>query len=115
MLEVYANMTPVRSMRRPDEAFRRWKVNGGSPAIGPMELASLVLSLLALAVATTAALRIRKLAFCPEVVAGDVILPRAGSAGRVRLLLPLHFSNAGNAGGIVEWVALRLTPQGDAD
>src|SRR5262245_38175137 len=80
-----------------------------------MELASLALSLLALAIATAAALRIRKLAFCPEVVAGDVILPRAGSAGRVRLLLPLHFSNAGNAGGIVEWVALRLTPQGDAD
>jgi hypothetical protein len=80
-----------------------------------MELAALAVSLLALAIATVSALRIRKLAFCPEVVAGDVILPRAGTTGRVRLLLPLHFSNAGNAGGIVEWVALRLTPEGDAD
>jgi hypothetical protein len=45
-----------------------------------------------------------------------VILPRAGrSPGSARLLLPLHFSNAGHAGGIVEWVALRVTFQGDAD
>ena len=80
-----------------------------------MELAALAVSLLALAVATLSALRIRKLAFCPEVVAGDVILPRPGGAGRVRLLLPLHFSNAGNAGGVVEWVALRVTAEGDAD
>jgi hypothetical protein len=80
-----------------------------------MELAALAVSLLALAVATLSALRIRKLAFCPEVVAGDVILPRPGTTGRVRLLLPLHFSNAGNAGGIIEWVALRLTAEGDAD
>jgi hypothetical protein len=33
----------------------------------------------------------------------------------VRLLLPLHFCNAGHAGGIVEWVALRLTPEAHAD
>jgi hypothetical protein len=80
-----------------------------------MELASLVVSLLALAVSAAAALKIRKLAFCPEVVAGDVILPRPGGAGRVRLLLPLHFCNAGHAGGVVEWVALRVTHESDAD
>src|SRR5262245_12632554 len=80
-----------------------------------MELASLVVSLLALVVAAAAALKIRRLAFCPEVVAGDVILPRSGGAGRVRLLLPLHFCNAGPAGGVIEWVALRVTHESEAD
>src|SRR5688500_2708308 len=80
-----------------------------------MELAALGLSILALVVAAAAALRIRKLEFCPEVLGGDVILPRAGrAAGTARLLLPLHFSNAGHAGGIVEWVALRATLEGEA-
>lgn len=81
-----------------------------------MELAALAISLAALAVAVLSALRIRKLQFCPEVVAGDVILPRAGrTPARVRLLLPLHFTNAGHAGGVIEWVALRVTTQADAD
>ena len=81
-----------------------------------MELVSLGISLLALAVAALAALKIRKLEFCPEVLGGDVILPRAGrAAGTARLLLPLHFSNAGHAGGIVEWVALRVTFDADAE
>jgi len=81
-----------------------------------MELFSLGLSIVALALAALAMLKIRKLEFCPEVLAGDVILPRAGRVGnRVRVLLPLHFCNAGHAGGIVEWVALRLTFDGDAD
>jgi hypothetical protein len=81
-----------------------------------MDLASLGISVLALVIAAYAALKIRKLEFCPEVVGGDVILPRAGrAAGSVRPLLPLHFCNAGHAGGIVEWVALRVTFQGDAD
>lgn len=81
-----------------------------------MELVSLGISLLALAVAALAALKIRKLEFCPEVLGGDVILPRAGrAAGTARLLLPLHFSNAGHAGGIVEWVALRVTFEGEAE
>ena len=72
--------------------------------------------MVALALAALAALKIRKLEFCPEVLGGDVILPRAGRvAGRVRVLLPLHFCNAGHAGGIVEWVALRVTFDGDAD
>ena len=72
--------------------------------------------MVALALAALAALKIRKLEFCPEVLGGDVILPRVGRvAGRVRVLLPLHFCNAGHAGGIVEWVALRVTFDGDAD
>jgi hypothetical protein len=81
-----------------------------------MELISLAASLLALALAGFSAYRIRRLQFCPEVVAGDVILPRAGrAAGTARLLLPLHFNNAGHGGGIVEWVALRVTPESQAD
>jgi hypothetical protein len=81
-----------------------------------MELFSLGVSIVALAVAALAALKIRKLEFCPEVLGGDVILPRAGrAAGSARLLLPLHFCNSGHAGGIVEWVALRVTFQADAD
>lgn len=81
-----------------------------------MELASFAVSLAALAVAVFAALRIRKLQFCPEVLGGDVILPRAGrTSARMRLLLPLHFTNAGHAGGVIEWVALRVTTQADAD
>jgi hypothetical protein len=81
-----------------------------------MELFALGISILALAVAALAALKIRKLEFCPEVLGGDVILPRAGrAAGTARVLLPLHFCNAGHAGGIVEWVALRVTFEGDAD
>lgn len=80
-----------------------------------MELASLVMSFLALALAGAAALKMRKLEFCPEVVGGDVILPRPGAAARTRLLLPLHFCNAGHAGGVIEWVALRVTPEADAE
>lgn len=81
-----------------------------------MELAALGLSILALVVAAAAALRIRKLEFCPEVLGGDVILPRAGrAAGTARLLLPLHFCNSGHAGGIIEWVALRVTFEGESD
>jgi hypothetical protein len=81
-----------------------------------MEFASLGLSILALVVAVLAALKIRKLEFCPEVLGGDVIVPRAGrAAGTARLLLPLHFSNAGHAGGVIEWVALRVTFDGESD
>jgi len=53
--------------------------------------------------------------FCPEVLAGDVILPRASRARSPKLLLPLQFSNAGHGGGIVQWVALRLTIDGQAE
>jgi hypothetical protein len=53
-------------------------------------------------------------AFTPEVLGGDVILPPSRSSGAVRFLLPLQFTNSGFAGGVVEWVALRLTIDGDA-
>ena len=53
--------------------------------------------------------------FCPEVLAGDVILPRASRARSPKLLLPLQFTNAGHGGGIIQWVALRLTIDGQAD
>jgi len=52
--------------------------------------------------------------FAPEILGGDVILPPSRASGDVRLLLPLQFTNAGSAGGVVEWVALRLTVDGDA-
>lgn len=70
-------------------------------------------SLLALALAVLALAKIRTLEFAPEVLAGDVILPRASRvAGDVKLLLPLQFTNSGYADGIIEWVALRLTIDG---
>src|ERR687895_551729 len=81
-----------------------------------MEPVSLGVSLVAVAISSYAAFKIRRLEFCPEVVAGDVIVPRAGrAAGTARLLLPLHFTNSGHAGGVIEWVALRVTFEGDAD
>ena len=78
-------------------------------------LASLafLLSLAALAIALLALLRGRVFAFAPEILGGDVILPRSSSAGGVKFLLPLQFTNAGYAGGIIQWVALRLTVDGD--
>ncbi|HZM34512.1 MAG TPA: hypothetical protein VFC18_08445 [Burkholderiales bacterium] len=76
----------------------------------------LVVSLLALAVAVLALVRTRALEFAPEVLAGDVILPRASRVpGAVRLLLPLQFMNTGHADGIVEWIAVRLTVDGRTD
>ena len=76
--------------------------------------AALAVSVLAFAIALLAITKARMLEFCPEVLGGDVILPRAGkAAGAGKLLLPLQFSNAGYADGIVEWVALRVTPDGD--
>lgn len=76
---------------------------------------SFVLSLLALAVALHLWRKQRLAEFCPEVLAGDVILPRASRARSPKLLLPLQFTNAGHGGGIVQWVALRLTIDGQAD
>jgi hypothetical protein len=72
------------------------------------------LSLAALGVAVAALAKIRLFEFAPEVLAGDVILPRSSrTSGDARFLLPLQFSNAGAADGIVEWVAVRLTIDGD--
>jgi len=76
---------------------------------------ALVLSIAALATALLVFRRLRMLEFCPEVLAGDVILPRASRARSPKLLLPLQFTNAGHAGGIIQWVALRLTIDGQAE
>lgn len=74
---------------------------------------ALLFSLLALALAAFALFRGLALAFAPQIVAGDVILPRSSTAGGVKFLLPLQFTNAGYSGGVVHWVALRLTVDGD--
>jgi hypothetical protein len=67
-----------------------------------------------LCVGLVCAARLGVLEFAPEVLAGDIIVPRPSRAGGdVKLLLPLQFMNAGSADGVVEWVALRLTYDGD--
>src|SRR5919108_186443 len=85
---------------------------------GP-ELASrlaLVLAVPAFVMACLALATAKMVEFCPEVLAGDVILPRAAMTGdRVRLLLPLQFNNAGHADGIIEWIAVRLTLDGRSE
>ncbi|HYL90083.1 MAG TPA: hypothetical protein VEU32_15125 [Burkholderiales bacterium] len=74
------------------------------------------LALGALAIAVMCALRLHLLEFAPEVIAGDVIVPRPSRAGReVKLLLPLQFTNAGSVDGVIEWVALRLTIDGNIE
>ncbi|MDF3009852.1 MAG: hypothetical protein K0S03_648 [Burkholderiales bacterium] len=86
------------------------------PALAQFAWLPLGLAVAALGIALLALVRLRLLEFAPEVLAGDVILPRASRlAGDVKLLLPLQFINAGNADGIIEWVALRLTVDGHAD
>jgi hypothetical protein len=77
---------------------------------------ALALAVPAFVMAGVALARAKMLEFCPEVLAGDVILPRAAMAGdRVRLLLPLQFNNTGHADGVIEWIALRLTLDGRGD
>lgn len=72
------------------------------------------MALAALGIALLCALRLGILEFAPEVLAGDVIVPRPSRAGKdVKLLLPLQFMNTGSADGVIEWVALRLTIDGD--
>src|SRR5690349_13336549 len=74
------------------------------------------LALGGLAVAVMCAIRLQLLEFAPEVIAGDVIVPRPSRAGRdVKLLLPLQFVNAGSVDGVIEWVALRLTIDGNIE
>jgi len=80
-----------------------------------MQTTTLLLALVALAVSAFALLKVRALEFAPEVLAGDVILPRASRlGGNVKFLLPMQFTNGGAADGVVEWVALRLTVDGQA-
>ena len=69
----------------------------------------------ALVLACFALLKAHMLEFAPEVLAGDVILPRALRGDRIRLLLPMQFNNTGHADGIIEWLALRLTFEGRAE
>lgn len=72
------------------------------------------LALAALGIGILCAIRLRAMEFSPEVIAGDVIVPRSRNAGRdIKLLLPLQFVNSGTADGVIEWVALRLTVDGD--
>src|SRR5207244_10343860 len=77
-------------------------------------LLALGLATAAVCIAVFGVLKAGLLEFTPEVLAGDVIVPRPSRAGGdVKLLLPLQFTNAGGGDGIVEWVALRLTIDGD--
>jgi hypothetical protein len=76
---------------------------------------ALVIGAAALATGIVLLRKQRMSEFCPEVLAGDVILPRASRARSPKLLLPLQFTNAGYGGGIIQWVALRLTIDGHAD
>jgi hypothetical protein len=85
----------------------------GQNAADPAWLA-LGLAAAAVCIAIYGTLKARFLEFAPEVLAGDVIVPRPSRAGGdVKLLLPLQFMNPGAADGVVEWVALRLTIDGD--
>jgi hypothetical protein len=73
------------------------------------------LAIAALGIAVTAFVKGHLFEFAPEVLAGDVILPRSSRvAGDLKFLLPLQFTNAGGADGVIQWVALRLTIDGDA-
>src|SRR3954465_15931131 len=75
---------------------------------------ALGLATAAICIAGYGALKAGLLEFAPEVLAGDVIVPRPSRAGAdMKLLLPLQFTNAGGTDGIVEWVALRLSFDGD--
>ena len=77
-------------------------------------LLALGLALAAVAIAVFGVYKARLLEFAPEILAGDVIVPRPSRAGGdLKLLLPLQFSNSGSADGVIEWVALRLTLDGD--
>jgi len=71
------------------------------------------MALAALGIAVMCAIRLRAVEFSPEVIAGDVIVPRSSRARDVKLLLPLQFLNSGTADGVIEWVAVRLTVDGD--
>src|SRR3954462_10652184 len=72
------------------------------------------MALAALGIAILCALRLRTLVCAPGVIAGSVIAPLSGRPCReVKFLLPLQFLNSGATDGIVQWVAVRLTIDGD--
>jgi len=75
----------------------------------------LALGASSLAVAAFLVRKVRMFEFKPEVLAGDLILPRASRARSPKLLVPLQFSNAGGCDGVIQWVALRLTIDGKSD
>ena len=75
----------------------------------------LLLGAASLAVAVFLVHKVRMFEFKPEVLAGDLILPRASRARSPKLLVPLQFSNAGGGDGVIQWVALRLTIDGKSD
>lgn len=85
-------------------------------SLTPPAWVPLGLAIGALGISVTAFAKAKLFEFAPEVLAGDVILPRATRAtGGVKFLLPLQFTNSGSADGLIEWVALRLTIDGDTE
>ena len=73
-------------------------------------------ALAGLGMALMCAGRLGVLEFSPEVLAGDVIVPRfTHGKAEIKLLLPLQFVNAGSSDGIIEWVAVRLTVDGNIE
>ncbi len=109
----------------PAPSPRQWRLAAAGTAGAVLVLAAafdkptvtswvaLAIAIAALALAYLALKKAKTLEFSPEVLGGDVILPRAGRADeRPKLLLPLQFNNCGYADGIVEWIALRFTLDG---
>lgn len=77
---------------------------------------ALAVAIPTLATAAVALVKTRLLEFSPHVLGGDVIIPRLSrTGGGAKLLLPLQFTNAGFADGVIQWVALRLTVDGRID
>jgi hypothetical protein len=82
--------------------------------VGDPASLALGLAIAAVCIAAYGTLKAGMLEFTPEVLAGDVIVPRPSRAGGdAKLLLPLQFTNAGSTDGVVEWVAVRLTIDGE--
>ena len=110
-----ANMTRPRRRHRPNAALRRWTVHRArSPAIARMELAALG-TLDASPWRSPRSFGAEDRASsssAPEVVGGDVILPRAGPRrGRARCCCRCISATPGTPAASIEWVALRVTPR----
>ena len=97
---------PPSSSRPSSPPLSRWPC-GSAKRFAEPGLLALGLALAAVAIAVFGVYKARLLEFAPEVLAGDVIVPRPSRAGAdLKLLLPLQFSNSGSADGVIEWVAL---------